>query len=313
MNQNLNLGYCCINTVLRELGIFTSRTCRLATIKEKGIEYSYKLAHQNLKDLAVILRWNYRHNIFLFRMSSEMFPFATHADYHETYDMEQFRPILQKIGLLAKRYGQTLTFHPSQFNQLTSQRDSVVNNTIRDLEFHAKILDMAMCDQHSVIVIHGGSKTDGIDNSLSRFKKNFNRLDQSTQSRLVLENCELAYSIEELLPMCTEMRIPIIVDTHHHNLNPGTGKKQLSELIQDVLKIWDSRNIIPLFHVSQSRCDVKESDSITKRRAHSDYVNVLPKEILEVTVTRKLNLDVEAKMKEQAVLRLFQIYKRSMI
>jgi len=35
------MGYCCINTELRDLGIFTSRTCRLETAKDRGMEYIY--------------------------------------------------------------------------------------------------------------------------------------------------------------------------------------------------------------------------------------------------------------------------------
>ena len=96
---NLNMGYCCINTELRNLGIFTSRTCRLDTVREKGIEYIYDLAHKNIDDLSAIFRWNYKNDIFLYRMSSEMFPFASHPEFYSNYDFEQFREKLKKIGV----------------------------------------------------------------------------------------------------------------------------------------------------------------------------------------------------------------------
>ena len=54
MISNLNMGYCCINTKLRELGIFTSRTCRLETVRERGMSYLYELASQNIDDLCLI-------------------------------------------------------------------------------------------------------------------------------------------------------------------------------------------------------------------------------------------------------------------
>lgn len=307
---NLNMGYCCINTRLRDLGIFTSRTCRLETVKQNGIDYIYELASQNIDDLAAIFRWNYKNNIFLYRMSSEMFPFASHPDFYETYDFERFRDRLEQLGKLSRHYRQTLTFHPGQYNQLTSHRESVVEKSIIDIDIHAKILDIMGCNSDSVIVIHGGSKHDGKEVALDRFRKNFPRLSPSSKKRLVLENCEMAYSIQDLLPVSEELGIPIVIDYHHHNINPGTinDERQLLEITDKVLQIWNTRKITPLFHLSESRRGVKITDSITSRRAHSDYVETLPNALLQTLQASKINLDIEAKMKERAVIRLFEKY-----
>mgnify|MGYP000209160373 FL=1 len=308
--DNLNMGYCCINTELRSLGIFCSRTCRLDTVNSKGIEYIYQLAWQNINDLPAIFRWNYTNNIFLYRMSSEMFPFASHPDFCSIYDLEQFRSRLEEIGRIAKHYNQTLTFHPGQYNQLTSHRDSVVEKSIIDIDIHSKILDMMGCDNNSVIVIHGGSKHDGKDMALARFKDNFKMLSKSSRNRLVLENCEMAYSIEDLLEVSKLLNICVVLDYHHHNINPGTIKDEdaLINITNDVLNIWKLRGITPLFHLSESRRGVKISDSITARRAHSDYVTNLPFALIKTLETTKINLDIEAKMKERAVLKLKQKY-----
>lgn len=310
--SNLKMGYCCINTELRSLGIFCSRTCRLDTVKSKGIEYIYKLAWENINDLPAIFRWNYKNNIFLYRMSSEMFPFASHPDYYLTYDLEQFRSRLEEIGRIAKHYNQTLTFHPGQYNQLTSHRESVVEKTIIDIDLHAKILDMMNCGKDSVIVIHGGSKNGGKEVALQRLKENFYKLSNSSQSRLVLENCEMAYSIEDLLEISELLKICIVIDYHHHNINPGTIKTEdeLINITKRVLDIWKTRGITPLFHLSESKRGVKISDSITARRAHSDYVENLPFALIKIISESKINLDIEAKMKEQAVLKLQQKYNK---
>ncbi len=307
---NLNMGYCCINTELRDLGIFTSRTCRLETVKDRGIEYIYDLASKNIDDLSSIFRWNYRHNIFLYRMSSEMFPFASHPDFYDKYDFEQFRTRLYNLGVLARHYKQTLTFHPGQYNQLTSHRKSVVEKSVIEIDIHAKILDMMGCGNDSIIIIHGGSKQDGKECALARFCNNFKRLSKSSQSRLVLENCEMAYSIEDLLPISQNLSIPIVIDYHHHNINPGsiTNDNELVEITKRVLQVWNAKDITPLFHLSESRCGVTKNDSITVRRAHSDYVKDLPNALLETLRDTKINLDIEAKMKERAVIRLFSKY-----
>jgi len=304
--QNLRLGYCCLNTQLRECDIFASRTCRLDTIGKKGIDYLYSLAHENLEDLKKIMEWNFANGIFLYRMSSEMFPFASHPQFYKTYDWEQFSVPLAQIGELSKKYNQRLTFHPGQYNQLTSARADVVDKAIVDLDVHAKIMDMIGVDHQGVIIIHGGTKNPSKQVALERLYINFKRLSSSAQKRLVLENCELAYSIEDLLPISEDLGIPIVIDYHHHNINPGT--RDIYELTEKVVAIWKRRDIIPLFHVSESRPDVKPTDSITARRAHSDYVTTLPPALIQLIKTERIDIDVEAKMKELAVQRLQQLY-----
>jgi UV DNA damage endonuclease len=57
------LGYACLNTVLRnrkpaDFAIFCSRTCRIDTIKEKGMDFVKELGRQNVKDLLALIEWN---------------------------------------------------------------------------------------------------------------------------------------------------------------------------------------------------------------------------------------------------------------
>ncbi|HEY4480475.1 MAG TPA: UV DNA damage repair endonuclease UvsE [Candidatus Paceibacterota bacterium] len=75
--SRMRLGYACTNTYLRERGVFTSRTIRLSTLKKNSMNYIYSLVDANLDDLSAIIEWNYRHNIEVFRLSSEIFPHIT--------------------------------------------------------------------------------------------------------------------------------------------------------------------------------------------------------------------------------------------
>ena len=65
-----------MNTHLRTKGIFSSRTCRLDTLKKDGFGFPHlkKLSMQNLDDLIKLLEWNNENGIKVFRMSSELFP-----------------------------------------------------------------------------------------------------------------------------------------------------------------------------------------------------------------------------------------------
>lgn len=300
-------GYACINTQLRKRNVFMSRTCRLATLQERGIEYVFDLAKQNLADLEPIMKWNYEHDIFLFRMSSEIFPFATHTDYYKEYELrfeELFGETLRNLGKLARKYNQRLTFHPGQFTQLSSDREEVVVNAIREIDFHAEILDRMGCDRDSVIVIHGGSKRGGKEAGLRRLVENFERLSQSSQSRLVLENCEMCFTVEDLLPVCNELQVPLVLDFHHHNINPTS--RTLDDLTEEILHTWNIRGIKPKFHISESRPDVLPTDSITKRRAHSDYITSIPDIFYRMANVTMSGIDLmfEAKMKEDSILKL---------
>jgi UV damage endonuclease UvdE len=279
----------------------------LETIRRNGVDYSYELAKKNLQDLASILRWNSQHNIYVYRMSSEIFPFATHPEYYRDYNLDQFRDMLESLGRLAIKYNQRLTFHPGQYNQLTSLNPIVVDKTIIDLDFHAKVMDYMGLDKQSIVNIHGGSKGDGQEEAMGRFRKEFVRLSKSAQDRLTLENCELCFAVQDLLPTSELLGIPIVVDYHHHNLNPGD--QSLVQLTERVLRVWERRGIVPLFHVSESRTGVKPTDSITVRRAHSDYVKVLPDALMELSKSTRIDVDIEAKAKERAVFMLYEKYK----
>ncbi len=283
--MDINLGYACINTELRELGIFSSKTCRLATYL-KNPQIIDELIDLNMTDLMKILEWNRDNDIKLFRMSSQMFPFASHVEHG--YSIKKWSERLKSIGLFAKKNCIRLTFHPGQFCVLSSQKEDVIVNSIREIDHHAEILDMMECSQDSVIVLHGGSKQRG---ALDRFKKNFYRLSVSSQMRLVLENCEMCFKVEDLLPVCHELNVPLVLDYHHFNLN---NRLDLQFLMKYILMTWRRRNIRPKFHLSESEeyC----GESLTSRRKHSNIVYNLPELLPD-----GIDLMIEAKMKERSI------------
>ena len=70
------------------------------------------------QDLKEVIRWNAAHHITFFRMSSELFPLASHPDYG--YSLDYAAAELRDVGDEAKRLGVRLTTHPGQFTQLGS-------------------------------------------------------------------------------------------------------------------------------------------------------------------------------------------------
>lgn len=301
--MNFNFGYACINTELRaqKPTIYTSRTARLQTLKTKGIEYIKALGLQNVKDLKKILEWNVKNNILFMRMSSDMFPFASHEEYG--YDLEFANELLLDVGQFAKQHGIRLTMHPGQYNVLSSPHEKVVANTTRDLNYHCEIMDRMGLGKDSVMLIHGGGVYGNKKKALERLEHNINALSESTRNRLVIENCEMAYTVEDLLPISEKLKIPLVIDFHHDDINPST--KHVTEYFERVFKVWDERGIKPKVHVSNSVPDLPPNASKTMRRKHSDLIYKLP-DSLEYLIGIYQSFDVmlEAKLKEQAIIAL---------
>ncbi|ORX93779.1 UV-endonuclease UvdE [Basidiobolus meristosporus CBS 931.73] len=293
------LGYACLNTYLRKRKkqepIFCSRTCRIDTIKQKGMDYVKSLGLQNTRDLCSLIEWNEENNIRFMRVSSEMFPFASHDLYG--YSLEYASSELKKAGELAKRLGHRLTTHPGQYTQLASPNTEVVRRAVADLTYHAEMLDLMGLDQDSVMIIHMGGVYGDKEATLKRFEEGFAQCPASVRNRLVLENDEICYSAEDILPVCEKLSIPLVFDWHHHSLNPGN--EDLVRILSRIKNIWSVRGIKQKQHYSEGR---PGASNIMEKRAHSDRVKSLP------PCERDMDLMIEAKDKEQAVLELYLKY-----
>ena len=80
-NKPIQLGLCCLNTILREMKppIFASRKMIIRTIKENGIGTLKEKIIQNLKDVLAMMDWNELNGIKVFRLSSELFPHKSNS------------------------------------------------------------------------------------------------------------------------------------------------------------------------------------------------------------------------------------------
>lgn len=191
--KNFNLGYACINTELRKKNIFCSRTLRLETLKKNGIEFAKELAMKNLNDLQKILEYNVKNKIFFMRISSDIFPFASHSDYK--YTLEFADTLLKSIGDYAKSNNIRITMHPGQYNVLSAKEERILINTFCELNHSCEILDKMGMGIDSVMIIHGGGVYGDKEKSIERLKENIKKLPQNTRNRLVLENCEMSYCV----------------------------------------------------------------------------------------------------------------------
>ena len=138
----MNLGYACINTIMSENGIMTNRTMRKKTFQAKGLEYVSDLALLNVKDLKTIVEWNNKHDIKLFRLSSQIFPWQDEYEFSSLKDYDEICKLMLEIGAIATKAGQRLTMHPGPYNCLASPNPKVVEKTIRELDCHSEQMNM---------------------------------------------------------------------------------------------------------------------------------------------------------------------------
>ncbi|KWU41104.1 UV-endonuclease UvdE, partial [Rhodotorula sp. JG-1b] len=294
------LGYACLNTILRKQKppVFCSRTCRIDTIEkeDKGMPYLKELGRQNVLDLIKMIEWTAAHHIYFLRVSSELFPFAAHPDYQ--YSLEYAAEELKLAGETARRLGVRLTSHPAQFCNLCSPRNVVIENAYRDLEYHNEFFTRMGMGKDSVMIIHGGGVHGDKEAALQRFRKHYKELSDGVKARLVLENDEFSYSVDDLLPVCEDLNIPLVFDYHHHSIFPTT--EPIEELMPRILALWENKGIRPKFHLSEPR---KGAVTPMERRAHADRCQSLPRPLPD-----DIDLMIEAKDKEQAVFHLYRIY-----
>ena len=271
-----NLVYACINMSLsypsdkKVARITTNRSMIKRTFNQKGIKYASELALQNVKDLYRILQWNEQHNIKFYRMSSDIFPWASNYNMEDLPDYKSILHWCKKSGDYAKLYNHRLTSHPGPFNKLTSPRESVIQNTITDLEIHGRFFDMLELPRSpwAKINIHVGAHYNDKFMAVNNFCRNFERLSPAVQSRLTVENDDKAslYSTRELYEdVHSRIGIPIVHDLHHHLFCTGdlTNEEALSLAVQT----W--ADIKPVVHYSQSRSEEQQDPKI-RHNAHSD-------------------------------------------
>lgn len=311
--RDIQLGLCCMNMGLREHkpSIFASRTMRIKTLDEKGIDELKKRVHQNLDDLLKLIHWNNENNIYVFRLSSDMFPHMSNPMV-PFYGFDFAKEKLALIGKTANDYGQRLTFHPGQYNVLGTPKLEFLEKTLVELDRHAEILDLMGQGKNGVMVIHGGGLYGDKQETMERWVEGFGKLSISAAERLVLENCEKCFTVRDCLTVSNMvyekygMSLPVVVDSHHYTcynrLHPDVIQEPMCDMIPEVLQTWSDRGIKPKFHISEQG----------KGRIghHSDLVEVIPDYMLEIPEKYDTAIDImiEAKHKEKSIKHLYEKY-----
>lgn len=242
--RSIRLSLCCLfhQTPIK----FRTTTAKyLKKLQNDGedvrLKYISDILSDNIKSLQKAIQFCAVNGIGSFRISSQLFPCYTHKEIgYKLNQMPNETNLIESLNecrRLAKLYDIRLSMHPDQFVVLNSPNESIVANSVTDLEYHALMYEYSYVSLFAktsylrtvslsffscefvggdVINIHGGGVYGDKVSALKRLDENIKKLSPSVLSRLTLENDDKSYSPEDLLPICVANNIPFVYDVHHH-------------------------------------------------------------------------------------------------
>jgi UV DNA damage endonuclease len=252
----MKIGYPCINWTI---GCKGHRTFRLKSYSERRL---IDTAGHNLDCLLQMLRFNVEHDILFFRISSALIPFASHPIRQFDW-LTYFRDRLGEIGAYVRAQRIRISMHPGQFAILNSPPENVVENTVKELRYHVELLDAMSLDTTAKIQLHVGGVYGNKKESIGRFVQRYGNLDEAIKRRLVIENDERTYTVEDCLRVYTETAVPILFDVLHHELN--NSGESIARAITRLSKTWQDKDGIPMVDYScrkAGRSKISHTDSI---------------------------------------------------
>ena len=193
--------------------------------------------------------------IRLYRIASGLAPYATHPDHPQFHgQVDECASDLAELGTQARRLGLRLSFHPSQFIVLNAPDEDLAARSAADVEVQAAILEAMGLDDEAVVVLHVGGVYGDREAARERFARNFETLSSVARRRLVLENDDGRFGVEDVLWLQERIGVRAVFDAHHHLcFNPsGTDLVEAARACLATWQDWDAR---PKVHFSSPRTD----------------------------------------------------------
>ena len=185
--------------------------------------------------------------------------------------------------------------HPDQFTLINSVDERVFETSVRELIYHATTLDSMGLDCSAKIQIHLGGVYGDKRKSMHRFVQRFHHLPERIKGRLVIENDDRNYTLNDCMTVYDAIGIPVVLDVFHHEVN-GSGET-LSQAFHRFVKTWTEEDGLPIVHYSSQRTGSRRgshAESIDLRDFHS---------FLEKTKPFDFDVMLEIKDKEKSAVK----------
>jgi UV DNA damage endonuclease len=253
----------------------------------------------------------------MYRLSSDLAPYATHPDMPQFHNMvAESDAELRAIGAKARALDIRLSFHPSQFVLLNSPDPELTRKSIWDLSSQAEMLDRMELGPEAVMVTHVGGVYGDLEASRARWAQTWPTLPEHVRRRLVLEHDDIRFSAADVLWVHEQTGVRCVFDYQHFwCLNPE--RLDMVETLGRILATWPEGQQ-PKIHFSSPRTEMREMkrvDRKTKKKVtvhmppiwtgHADFTN--PFEFIRfMRDADGLEFDImlESKAKDLSLLRL---------
>lgn len=296
----IRLGLCCAFKDAPIKFMNTTATSAARLDRKAALAKLADLCLANARALQAALEFCAENGIGCFRVNSQILPLKTHPKLGYSMDeLPNGATVVKEFkacGKFAREKQLRTCFHPDQFVVLNSQRNEVIEASLRELEYQAEVAEWIGAD---VVNIHGGGAFGDKAKSLELFRRSVERLSPRARSRLTVENDDVTYTPEDLLPLCRAAQIPLVYDAHHHRCNKDA--LSVEEATRQAAATWKQE---PMFHLSSPL----EGWDGPRPQRHHDYIDI--KDFPDAWRNMDLTVEVEAKAKEAAVLKLQQELSR---
>ncbi len=290
----MKLGYPCINW---SIGCKGDRTFRLKSYSEDRLIHTVS---NNLDCLQQMLTYNAAHDLLFFRITSDLIPFASHPIC--TFDWQDyFKKQFQTIGSYIAKHKIRISMHPDQFIVLNSPRKEVVQRSIAELNYHAEVLDLLGLDSTAKIQLHIGGVYNDKNKSIQRFQQTYQKLPDSIKKRLVIENDDTLYTVQDCLDLHTISDIPLLFDAFHHSCH--NHDESISEAMNLTKDTWAQHDGIPLV-------DYSSQEPGKKKGKHAETIDLKHfQTFLQQTQPYDFDVMLEIKDKEKSALQVQEILR----
>jgi UV DNA damage endonuclease len=293
----MKVGYPCINW---SIGCKGNQTFRLKSYSEQRL---IDAVTNNLNCLESMLRFNVDHDLLFFRITSDLVPFASHPIC--TFEWRiYFRERLSSIGAFIRSNKIRISMHPGQYTVLNSPDSGIVSRSIKELQYHADILDALNLDTAAKIQIHVGGVYGDKPGSIRRFIERYHQLDEATGRRLVIENDDRSYTTEDCIMIYRETGVPVLFDVFHHELNHSGSLTLTKDALANITRTWQDHDGIPMVDYSYSK-------SSNFKVSHAESIDIAHFEwFLTETQPHDFDIMLEIKDKESSALKAIEIVRK---
>ena len=211
----------------------------------------------SLEYLDAILDYLKKVEIDMYRLSSDIAPYATHPDMPQFHHMvAESDAELAAFGRKARELDIRLGFHPSQYVLLNAPNPELTRKSIWDLSSQAEMLDRMGMGSEGVLVTHVGGVYDDREVSRARWIEGWEQCPEHVRNRLVLENDDIRFSAADVLWIHERTGVRLIFD-HQHFWCYNPEQLELVPTVKRFAKTWPL-GVRPKIHFSSPRTEMRE-------------------------------------------------------